>query len=145
VLAGATHVTEEYQATISAPAVRGEFERRGRDLSAVELRSLFDACTHPPKAGSRQGSPAHRRRDARAHVGVEAAELMRTRAAELFDRNQPCGAQANMALLLAAEASWQAANTAMQTYGGYSFASSYPIERKFRESAWSCLMSVMAD
>jgi acyl-CoA dehydrogenase len=71
---------------------------------------------------------------ARAHVGVEAAELMRTKAAELFDRGQPCGAQANMALLLAADASWQAANAAMQTYGGYSFASSYPIERKFRET-----------
>lgn len=71
---------------------------------------------------------------ARAHVGVEGAELMRTRAAELFDREQPCGAQANMALLLAAEASWQAANVAMQTYGGYSFASSYQIERKFRET-----------
>ncbi|WP_338179425.1 acyl-CoA dehydrogenase family protein [Candidatus Dormiibacter inghamiae] len=71
---------------------------------------------------------------ARAHVGVEAAELMRTRASELFDRGEPCGSQANMALLLAAEASWQAANAAMQTYGGYGFASSYQIERKFRET-----------
>jgi acyl-CoA dehydrogenase len=71
---------------------------------------------------------------ARAHVNVEAANLMRVRAAELFDRSQPCGAEANMAKLLAADASWEAANMAVQTYGGFGFAEDYDIERKFRET-----------
>ena len=71
---------------------------------------------------------------ARAHVNVEAADLMRIRAAELFDSDQPCGAEANMAKLLAADASWEAANVTMQTYGGFGFAQEYDIERKFRET-----------
>ncbi len=71
---------------------------------------------------------------ARAHVNVEAADLMRFRAAELFDRGEPCGAEANMAKLLAADASWEAANVAVQTYGGFGFAEEYDIERKFRET-----------
>jgi acyl-CoA dehydrogenase len=71
---------------------------------------------------------------ARAHVDVEAADLMRFRAAELFDRGEPCGAEANMAKLLAADASWAAANVAMQTYGGYAFDVEYDVERKFRET-----------
>ena len=71
---------------------------------------------------------------ARAHVNVEAADLMRFRAAELFDRGEPCGAEANMAKLLAADASWEAANVAMQTYGGYGVDADYNIERKFRET-----------
>ena len=71
---------------------------------------------------------------ARAHVNVEAADLMRIRAAELFDRGEPCGAEANMAKLLAADASWEAANVAVQTYGGFGFAEDYDIERKFRET-----------
>jgi acyl-CoA dehydrogenase len=71
---------------------------------------------------------------ARAHVNVEAADLMRFRAAELFDRGEPCGAEANMAKLLAADASWEAANAAVQTHGGFGFAEEYDIERKFRET-----------
>ena len=71
---------------------------------------------------------------ARAYVNLEAANLMRFRAAELFDGNQPCGAQANMAKLLAADASWEAANVAVQTHGGYGFATEYDVERKFRET-----------
>jgi len=71
---------------------------------------------------------------ARAHVNVEAADLMRIRAAELFDRGEPCGAEANMAKLLAADASWEAANVAVQTYGGFGFAEEYDVERKFRET-----------
>jgi acyl-CoA dehydrogenase len=70
---------------------------------------------------------------ARAHVEVEAADLMRWRAVELFDRGEPCGAEANMAKLLASEATWAAANTAFQTYGGYAVTAEYDIERKFRE------------
>ena len=71
---------------------------------------------------------------ARAHVEVEAADLMRIRAAELFDRREPCGAEANMAKLLAADASWNAANVAVQTHGGFGFAEDYDVERKFRET-----------
>jgi acyl-CoA dehydrogenase len=71
---------------------------------------------------------------ARAYVGVEAADLMRIRAAELFDRGEPCGAEANMSKLLAADASWEAANVAVQTYGGFGFAEDFDIERKFRET-----------
>ncbi|HEX5474098.1 MAG TPA: acyl-CoA dehydrogenase family protein [Vicinamibacterales bacterium] len=71
---------------------------------------------------------------ARAHVNVEAADLMRQRAAHLFDAGEPCGAEANMAKLLAADASWEAANVAVQTYGGFGFAEDYDVERKFRET-----------
>ena len=71
---------------------------------------------------------------ARAHVNVEAADLMRIHAADLFDASQPCGAEANMAKLLAADASWEAANVTMQTYGGFGFATEYDVERKFRET-----------
>jgi acyl-CoA dehydrogenase len=71
---------------------------------------------------------------ARAHINVEAADLMRIRAADLFERHEPCGAEANMAKYLAAEASWEAANVAVQTFGGFGFAEEYDIERKFRET-----------
>jgi acyl-CoA dehydrogenase len=71
---------------------------------------------------------------ARAHVNVEAADLMRIKAADLFDRGEACGAEANMAKLLAADASWEAANVAVQTHGGFGFAEEYDIERKFRET-----------
>jgi acyl-CoA dehydrogenase len=71
---------------------------------------------------------------AKAYIHVEAADLMRQRAAELFDSGRPCGAEANMAKLLAADASWEAANAAVQTYGGFGFAEEYDVERKFRET-----------
>jgi len=71
---------------------------------------------------------------ARAYVNVEAANLMRFGAASLFDADRPCGAEANMAKLLAADASWEAANVALQTHGGFGFAAEYDIERKFRET-----------
>lgn len=71
---------------------------------------------------------------ARAHVNVEAANLMRFKACELFDAHQPCGAQANMAKLLAADASWEAANACLQFHGGFGFAAEYDVERKFRET-----------
>ncbi|MFQ5994394.1 MAG: acyl-CoA dehydrogenase family protein [Acidiferrobacterales bacterium] len=71
---------------------------------------------------------------ARAYVNLEAANLMRFRAAELFDNGHACGAEANMAKLLAADASWEAANAAVQTHGGYGFAAEYDVERKFRET-----------
>jgi acyl-CoA dehydrogenase len=71
---------------------------------------------------------------ARAHAAVEAADLMRYKAAWLFERGEPCGAQANLAKLLASEASWQAANACLDTHGGFGFAAEYDVERKFRET-----------
>jgi acyl-CoA dehydrogenase len=71
---------------------------------------------------------------ARAYANIRAADLMRYAAAQLFDSGQPCGAEANMAKLLAADASWEAANICLQTHGGFGFAAEYDIERKFRET-----------
>ena len=71
---------------------------------------------------------------AKAYINVRAADLMRYEAARLFDDGLPCGAEANMSKYLAAEASWEAANAALQTYGGFGFAREYDIERKFRET-----------
>jgi len=71
---------------------------------------------------------------ARAYVNTEAASLMRFKACRLFDEGRPCGAEANMAKLLAADASWEAANVCLQTHGGFGFACEYDIERKFRET-----------
>ena len=71
---------------------------------------------------------------AEAYAATEAAALMCGRAAERFEAGEPCGAEANMAKLLASRASWQAADTCMQTHGGFAFAEEYDVERKFRET-----------
>jgi acyl-CoA dehydrogenase len=71
---------------------------------------------------------------AQAYIEVEAADAMRFKACELFDAQQPCGPEANMAKYLAAKASWEAANVCLQTHGGFGFASDYDVERKFRET-----------
>ena len=71
---------------------------------------------------------------ARAHVQTEAAALMVDKACRLFDAGEPCGSEANMAKLLAADASWAAADMCLQTHGGYGFTVEYDIERKFRET-----------
>ena len=71
---------------------------------------------------------------AQAYAATQAAALMCAQAAERFDNAQPCAEQANLAKLLASEASWQAADMCMQTFGGYSFAEEYDVERKFREA-----------
>jgi acyl-CoA dehydrogenase len=71
---------------------------------------------------------------AEAYMEVEAANLMRFKACDLFDRGEPCGAEANMAKHLAAKAAWDAANVCLQTHGGFGFASEYDVERKFRET-----------
>ncbi|MDM0056603.1 acyl-CoA dehydrogenase family protein [Variovorax fucosicus] len=68
------------------------------------------------------------------YIEAEAANLMRFKACTLFDAGQPCGAEANMAKYLAAKASWEAANTCLQTHGGFGFACEYDVERKFRET-----------
>src|SRR5262245_50392668 len=71
---------------------------------------------------------------AKAYAYIEAADLMRFTAASKFDRGEKCGAEANMAKLLASEAAWEAADVCMSTYGGYGFARDYDVERKFRET-----------
>jgi acyl-CoA dehydrogenase len=71
---------------------------------------------------------------AKAHAAVEAADLMRYKAAWLFEQGLPCGAEANLAKLLASEASWQAANACLDAHGGFGFAEEYDVERKFREN-----------
>ena len=71
---------------------------------------------------------------AKAYVDLEAANLMRYKACALYDAHRPCGAEANMAKMLAADASWAAANACLQFHGGYGFATEYDIERKFRET-----------
>jgi acyl-CoA dehydrogenase len=71
---------------------------------------------------------------ARAHAAIEAADLVRYKAAWLFEQGLPCGAEANMAKLLGSEASWQAANACLDTHGGFGFAEEYDVERKFRET-----------
>jgi acyl-CoA dehydrogenase len=71
---------------------------------------------------------------AETYIEIEAANLMRFHAASLFDAGKPCGAEANMAKLLAAKASWEAANVCLQTHGGFGFACEFDVERKFRET-----------
>jgi acyl-CoA dehydrogenase len=71
---------------------------------------------------------------ARAYARVEAADLMRYRAASLYDAGEPIGAEANLAKYLASEAAWEAANACLDTHGGFGFAAEYDVERKFRES-----------
>jgi acyl-CoA dehydrogenase len=71
---------------------------------------------------------------AEAHAAIEAADLVRYRAAWLFEQGEPCGPDANMAKLLASEASWQAANACLDAHGGFGFAEEYDVERKFRET-----------
>jgi len=71
---------------------------------------------------------------AMAYAKLEGADLMRWKAADLFDHGLACGAEANMAKLLAANAAWEAANACLDTFGGFGFASEYDVERKFRET-----------
>jgi acyl-CoA dehydrogenase len=71
---------------------------------------------------------------ARAHMAIEAADLMRWKAIGLYEAGLPCGAEANMAKYLASEASWLAANACVDTHGGLGFAAEYDVERKFRET-----------
>jgi acyl-CoA dehydrogenase len=94
----------------------------------------------PLRQGAHRLRPADRQNQgvqfpiAEAFIEIEAANLMRFKACALFDAQQPCGAEANMAKYLAAKASWEAANVCLQTHGGFGFANEYDIERKFRET-----------
>ena len=71
---------------------------------------------------------------ARVYADLSAADLMRYKAAWLFDHGERCGAEANMAKLLASDVSWKAANICLDTHGGYGFVDEYDVERKFRET-----------
>jgi len=71
---------------------------------------------------------------AQAHAQLDAAGLVRDKAAWLFDHGEPCGDEANTAKLLASQAAWAAGNAAMDTFGGYAYAKEFDIERKFRET-----------
>ena len=97
-----------------------------RSVSYAKTRIVFDR-----PIGQNQGVQFP---IARALAQTEAADLMVQRATDLFEREQPCGAEANMAKLLAADASWEAANVCLQTHGGFGFAEDFDIERKFRET-----------
>lgn len=99
----------------------------------VETASRYasDRAVFDRKIGSNQGVQFP---IARAHINVEAAELMRNKAAAMFDAGKPCGTEATMAKYLASEASWEAAEATMTTFGGYGFASEFHVERKWREA-----------
>ena len=71
---------------------------------------------------------------AKAYANTEAAALMARRAAELFEADEPCGAESNMAKMLAADAAWEAGDVCVQTFGGFAFAEEYDVERKYREA-----------
>jgi hypothetical protein len=71
---------------------------------------------------------------AKAYANTEAAALMSERAAQLFEAGMPCGAESNMAKMLAADAAWEAGDTCVQTFGGFAFAEEYDVERKYREA-----------
>lgn len=104
-----------------------------------DARFFIDRATSYAKAREVFGRPIGRNQGiqfpiARAHVQTEAAKLMVDRAASLFEAGRPCGTEANMAKLVASEASWAAADMCVQTHGGFGFAEEYDIERKFRET-----------
>ena len=71
---------------------------------------------------------------AKAYASTEAAALMSERAGQLFEAGMPCGAESNMAKMLAADAAWEAGDTCVQTFGGFAFAEEYDVERKYREA-----------
>ena len=104
-----------------------------------DARWFIDRATGYAKERQVFGRPIGRNQGiqfpiAQAYAETEAAALMVDRAAQLFDSNQPCGAEANMAKLLAADAAWHAGDMCMQTFGGFGFAEEYDVERKFRET-----------
>jgi acyl-CoA dehydrogenase len=111
---------------LAAEAVGDGYWFTDRASAYARIRRVFDR-----PIGTNQGVQFP---IARAYMQVRAADLMRYEAAALFDADRPCGAEANMAKLLASEASWVAANTCLDTHGGYGFVDSYDVERKFRET-----------
>jgi acyl-CoA dehydrogenase len=111
---------------IAAECIGDGFWFINRAVNYAKQRTVFDR-----PIGMNQGVQFP---IADAYIEIEAANLMRFRACELFDAHQPCGAEANMAKYLAAKASWEAANVCVQTHGGFGFAHEFDVERKFRET-----------
>ena len=117
--------------------LRGEVHRRWEGSRSVGgliravLQDPFDRVVFGRPIGQNQGVSFP---IAESYIEIEAANLMRFRACELFDAHKPCGAEANMAKYLAAKASFEAANVCLQTHGGFGFAHEYDVERKFRET-----------
>jgi acyl-CoA dehydrogenase len=103
----------------------------GRWFVARASRYVTDRIVFGRPVGANQGVQFP---IAQAHARIEAAALVRDKAAWLYDNHKPCGPEANMAKLLASQASWEAANAALDAHGGYGFAAEYDVERKFRET-----------
>lgn len=104
-----------------------------------DSRWFIDKASHYAKDRNVFGRPIGQNQGiqfplARAYAATEAANLMVRKAAELYDAGEPCGKEANMAKMLASEASWEAAEACLQTHGGFGFAEEYDVERKFRET-----------
>ena len=121
----------------SARARARERERERESGHTTNAQSCVD--THPCLSPNPSHRPIGQNQGvqfplAKAHANLEAAKLMVYRAAELYDQGLPCGPEANMAKMLAADASWEAANACFQTFGGFAFAREYDVERKFRET-----------
>ncbi|HIF17379.1 MAG: acyl-CoA dehydrogenase family protein [Cycloclasticus sp.] len=107
--------------------------------SIGDARFFIDRATNYAKERVIFGGPIGKNQGiqfpiARAYAEIEAAELMARKAAALFEADEPCGAEANMAKMLCAEAAWNAGEACMQTHGGFAFATEYDIERKWREA-----------
>ncbi len=111
--------------------IAGECVGDGRFFLERATRYAEDRKVFGRSIGSNQGVQFPL---AKAHMAIEAANLMRWKAIELYDAGLPCGAEANIAKFLASEASWSAANACVDTHGGFGFAAEYDIERKFRET-----------
>lgn len=111
---------------LAAEAVGDGYWFTERAVAYANTREVFGR-----KIGTNQGVQFP---IADAYMKVRAADMMRYEAARLFDSGQPCGAEANMAKHLASEASWAAANSCLDTHGGYGFVDEYDVERKFRET-----------
>ena len=125
------HGTDQQKQDLLPRIARGEIRMQSM---AVTEPSTGSDTTKLKTTAVRKGDGYWLTEQASAFVNVEAASLMRYQACELFDAGIHCGAEANMSKLLAADASWEAANVCLQTHGGFGFAAEYDIERKFRET-----------
>jgi acyl-CoA dehydrogenase len=119
--------------------IAGECVGDGRFLTARATERVSERVVFGRPIGANQ---AVQFPIARAYMALEAADLMRWKATALYERGEPCGAEANMAKFLASEASWAAANACLDAFGGAGFATDLDVERKFRETRLSSLAPV---